>query len=39
VLKQHEVNGDVQALDPAAAAKLKKQATEILGIATGGKNK
>lgn len=39
VLKQHEVAGDVQALDPAAAAKLKKQGVEILGMATGGKNK
>jgi putative lipoprotein len=39
VLKQHEVGGDVRALDPAAAAKLKKQGTDILGIATGGKNK
>ena len=39
VLKQHEVSGDVQALDPAAASKLQKQAVEILGMATGGKNK
>jgi len=39
VLKQHQVGGDVQPLDPAAAATLKKQAMAILGIATGGKNK
>ena len=39
VLKQHEVAGDVQALDLGAAAKLKKQAAEILSVATGGKNK
>jgi putative lipoprotein len=39
VLKQHEVNGDVQPLDPSAASKLQKQAVEILGMATGGKNK
>ena len=39
VLKQHEVAGDVPALDPAAAAKLQKQGVEILSIATGGKNK
>lgn len=39
VLKQHEVAGNVQALDPGTAAKLKKQAMEILSLATGGKNK
>ncbi|TPG11422.1 hypothetical protein EAH75_15600 [Rhodanobacter glycinis] len=39
VLKQHQVGGDVQALDPGAAEKLKKQAVEILSVATGGKNK
>ena len=39
VLKQHQVGSDVQPLDPAAAATLKKQAMTILGIATGGKNK
>ena len=39
VLKQHEVGGDVQALDDAAAATMKKQAMAILGMATGGKNK
>ncbi|MBQ4856045.1 YbaY family lipoprotein [Rhodanobacter sp. B2A1Ga4] len=39
VLKQHQVGGDVQPLDPAVAATLKKQAMAILGIATGGKNK
>ena len=39
VLKQHQVGGDVQALGDDAAAKLKKQAMEILSVATGGKNK
>ncbi len=39
VLKQHQVGSDVQALDPAAAGTLKKQAIAILGMATGGKNK
>jgi putative lipoprotein len=39
VLKQHQVGSDVQALDDDAAAKLKQQAMEILGLATGGKNK
>ncbi len=39
VLKQHQVGSDVQALDPAAAAALQKQATAILSMATGGKNK
>lgn len=39
VLKQHQVGSDVQTLDDDAAAKLKKQAMEILGVATGGKNK
>ena len=39
VLKQHEVGGDVQALDDAAAATMKKQAMAILSMATGGKNK
>jgi len=39
VLKQHQVGSDVQPLDPAAAATLKKQAMAILGIATGGKDK
>ncbi|MES2314106.1 MAG: DUF1481 domain-containing protein [Pseudomonadota bacterium] len=39
VLKQHQVGSDVQPLDDDAAAKLKKQAMEILGVATGGKNK
>ncbi|HEY8326918.1 MAG TPA: YbaY family lipoprotein [Rhodanobacter sp.] len=39
VLKQHQVGSDVQALDPAAAATLKKEAMAILSTATGGKNK
>ena len=39
VLKQHQVGSDVQTLDDDAAAKLKKQAMEILSVATGGKNK
>ncbi len=39
VLKQHQVGEDVQVLDTDAAAKLKQQATEILDLATGGKNK
>jgi putative lipoprotein len=39
VLKQHQVGSDVQALDPAAAATMKKQAMAILSMATGGKNK
>ena len=39
VLQQHQVGSDVQPLDADAAAKLKKEATDILGVATGGKNK
>ncbi|WP_426701697.1 YbaY family lipoprotein [Rhodanobacter sp. Col0626] len=39
VLKQHQVGSDVQPLDADAADKLKKQAMDILGVATGGKNK
>ena len=39
VLKQHQVGNDVQTLDDGAAAKLNKQATDILKLATGGKNK
>ncbi|GGY30043.1 hypothetical protein GCM10008098_24370 [Rhodanobacter panaciterrae] len=39
VLKEHQVGSDVQALGDDAAAKLKKQAMEILRMATGGKNK
>lgn len=39
VLQQHQVGSDVQALEPAAADKLKKQAMDILSLATGGKNK
>lgn len=39
VLKQHQVGSDVQPLDADAAEALKKQAMNILGVATGGKNK
>lgn len=39
VLKQHQVGGDVQTLDDDAAAKLHRQALEILSLATNGKNK
>ncbi len=39
VLKQHEVAGSVQPLDAATAEKLKKEAQDILTLATGGKNK
>ena len=39
VLKQHQVGSDVQTLDDDAAAKLHKQALDILSLATGGKNK
>jgi putative lipoprotein len=39
VLKQHQVGADVQELDADAASKLQKQGKEILGLATGGKNK
>jgi len=39
VLKQHQVGSDVQVLGDDVAAKLKKQAMEILSVATGGKNK
>ena len=39
VLKQHQVGSDVQTLDDDAASKLHKQALDILGLATGGKNK
>jgi putative lipoprotein len=39
VLKQHQVGSDVQPLDADAAESLKKQAMNILGVATGGKNK
>ncbi|OOG59341.1 DUF1481 domain-containing protein [Rhodanobacter sp. C03] len=39
VLKQHEVGNDVQTLDDDAAAKLHKQAQDILSLATNGKNK
>ena len=39
VLKQHQVGSDVQVLDAAAAATMKKQAAAILSMATGGKNK
>jgi putative lipoprotein len=39
VLKQHEVNGDVQPLDDSTASSLRKQATDVLTLATGGKDK
>lgn len=39
VLKQHQVGADVEALDADSATKLRKQAMDILGIATNGKNK
>ncbi|MEO6799802.1 MAG: DUF1481 domain-containing protein [Rhodanobacter sp.] len=39
VLKQHQVGSDVQELDADAVAKLKKQAVDILSLATNGKNK
>ncbi|KZC16923.1 hypothetical protein RHOFW510R12_11865 [Rhodanobacter sp. FW510-R12] len=39
VLKQHQAGSGVQALDDAAAATMRKQAMEILSLATGGKNK
>ncbi|TAL82867.1 MAG: hypothetical protein EPN74_15750 [Rhodanobacter sp.] len=39
ILKEHQVGKDVQALDSDAAAKLQKQAEQILDIATHGKNK
>lgn len=39
VLKQHEVGGDVQPLGDDVSGKLKRQAMEILSLATGGKNK
>ena len=39
VLKQHQVGSDVQTLDDDAAAKLHKQALDILSLATNGKNK
>ena len=39
VLKQHQVGGDVQTLGDDTAGKLKRQAMDILSLATGGKNK
>ena len=39
VLKQHETNGDTQVLDADAAAKLQKQAIDVLALATNGKKK
>ncbi|OOG43527.1 DUF1481 domain-containing protein [Rhodanobacter sp. C05] len=39
VLKQHEVGSDVQTLDDDMAAKLHRQAMDILSLATNGKNK
>lgn len=39
VLKQHEVDGNVQPLDADAATKLQNEAKDVLSLATGGKNK
>ncbi|HEV2682197.1 MAG TPA: YbaY family lipoprotein [Rhodanobacter sp.] len=39
VMKQHQVGSDVQVLADDAGAKLRRQAMEILSLATGGKNK
>jgi putative lipoprotein len=39
VLKQHQVGDDVQVLDADKAGTLKKQAMDILKVATGGKKK
>ncbi len=39
ILKQHQAGGKTEVLDADAAAKLQKQAVEILSLATGGKNK
>ena len=39
VLKQHQVGSDVQPLDEDTANKMKKQARDILSLATGGKSK
>ncbi len=39
VLKQHQVGSDVQSLGDDTAGKLKRQAMEILSLATGGKKK
>jgi len=39
VLKQHEVNGNVQVLDDSTASSLHKQGTDVLNLATGGKDK
>jgi putative lipoprotein len=39
VLSQHQAGGETQPLDADTAAKLKKQALDILSIATNGKNK
>lgn len=39
VLKQHEVNGNVQVLDDATAASLQKQGVDVLNLATDGKGK
>ena len=37
VLKQHEVNGNVQPLDDSTASSLRKQATDVQTLATGSK--
>jgi len=39
VLKQHDVNGNVEVLDDSAAANLQKQSLAVLSMATHGKNK
>ncbi len=39
VLKQHQVGGSTQELDADAAAKLRKQAVDVLALATNGKGK
>jgi len=39
VLKQHQAGADTQELDADTAAKLRKQAVDILALATNGKNK
>ena len=38
VLKQHQVGGAMQELDADAAANLRKQAVDVLSLATNGKN-
>ena len=38
-LKQHQVGGEKQELDADAAANLRKQAVDVLSLATNGKGK